>query len=386
LKLPYAGLPLHRDGRPLALWNRDCTDYPDLNLYGSHPFLLEVRPDGRSHGVLLWNSNAMDAVLTNESASFRTTGGVLDLYFFLGPSPLQVLEQFTRLFGRPAMQPLWALGFHQSKYGYSSIWEMAEVVANYSAAGIPLDVMWGDIDYMERWRDFTFDPVNFPLPALQEFVDDLHEGGRRFVPILDPGIPLLPGYKPYEDGIKRNIFLRDVTGSPYIGEVWPGPVHFPDFISQEGQQWWLDQVRAFYADVKFDGLWVDMNEPSNFCTGHVCELPPPELLDFVDPSAKPFFTFGTEPPACQLQCWSLEPYLKQWLLQEQSFSHMPSADASGALLGSLVKGAVVQNGTRPWQDTGLERHEWEVFVKVDTPPYAIANNNVRLPPASAPCP
>ena len=44
---------------------------------------------------------------------------------------------------------------------------MQEVVDNYTKAEIPLDVMWGDIDYMERWRDFTFDHVNFPLPALQ---------------------------------------------------------------------------------------------------------------------------------------------------------------------------------------------------------------------------
>lgn len=44
---------------------------------------------------------------------------------------------------------------------------MQEVVDNYTAAGIPLDTMWGDIDYMEHQRDFTFDPVNFPLPAVQ---------------------------------------------------------------------------------------------------------------------------------------------------------------------------------------------------------------------------
>ena len=54
---------------------------------------------------------------------------------------------------------------------------------------------------------------------MQEFVEKLHNGSRRFVPILDPGIPVLPGYKPYEDGIKQDIFIRDVTGQPYIGEV-----------------------------------------------------------------------------------------------------------------------------------------------------------------------
>ena len=56
---------------------------------------------------------------------------------------------------------------------------------------------------------------------------------------------------------------------------------------------------------------------------------------------KPFFTFGTEPPACRLQCWSLEPYLKQWLLQEQSTRNMPGSingnAKKGAFIGSLVR-------------------------------------------------
>jgi alpha-D-xyloside xylohydrolase len=66
--------------------------------------------------------------------------------------------------------------------------------------------------------------------------------------------------------------------------VWPGAVHFPDFLNPEGEQWWTDMVRDFYEKVPFDGLWVDMNEASNFCTGHVCEMPPDGLMDFVDPS------------------------------------------------------------------------------------------------------
>ena len=70
--------------------------------------------------MLLWNSNGMDAVVTDEYVSFRVTGGILDMYFFLGPTPMEVLEQYTRLFGRPALPPIWALGFHQSKYALLS--------------------------------------------------------------------------------------------------------------------------------------------------------------------------------------------------------------------------------------------------------------------------
>jgi hypothetical protein len=149
-RVSSSGLRLPRTGRPLALWNRDCTDFPDVNLYGSFPFALVLHPDGTSHGLLLWNSNAMDAVLRPDRLSFRATGGLLDVYVLGGPTPAAVLDQLTALVGRPALPPLWAFGFHQSKYGYTSIWEMGAVAANYTAARIPLEVMWGDIDYMVR--------------------------------------------------------------------------------------------------------------------------------------------------------------------------------------------------------------------------------------------
>ena len=49
-------------------------------------------------------------------------------------------------------------------------------------AGIPFDVQWGDIDYMDRVLDFTVNPTEFA--ELGSFVDQLHSTGMKFVPIL----------------------------------------------------------------------------------------------------------------------------------------------------------------------------------------------------------
>ena len=125
---------------------------------------------------------------------YRTTGGELDIYFFLGPDPEQVVSQYTEAVGRYYVPPYWALGFHLCRWGYNRckvllIFDSGHVDPLYSPlisltnmeaawqrtrdAGIPFDAQWGDIDIMDRALDFTVNPNEFS--GLSEFAHNLHE-------------------------------------------------------------------------------------------------------------------------------------------------------------------------------------------------------------------
>jgi alpha-glucosidase (family GH31 glycosyl hydrolase) len=167
-----------------------------------------------------------------------------------------------------------SLVFHNCRWAYNNVWEVEDVVANYSAAAIPLDVQWMDIDYMQDYRDFTLDAKDFPQVEVSSFVNKLHTNGQRFVPIIDPGIMISSGYEAYERGMKEGLFIKDVQGNNYLGKVWPGPTYFPDFLHPSTETYWKDQLSSFYSLVMVDGIWIDMNEVSNFCNmdgnGQVC--------------------------------------------------------------------------------------------------------------------
>nr|CAB3476429.1 unnamed protein product [Digitaria exilis] len=272
-----------RPNDPYTIYTTDISAINlNTDLYGSHPVYMDLRSlggRGVAHAVLLLNSNGMDVFYRGTSLTYKVIGGLLDFYFFAGPTPLAVVDQYTSMIGRPAPMPYWAFGFHQCRWGYKNLSVVEGVVEGYRNAQIPLDVIWNDDDHMDAAKDFTLDPVNYPRPKLLAFLDKIHAQGMKYIVLIDPGINVNNSYGVYQRGMARDIFIK-LDGQPYLAQVWPGPVYFPDFLNPNGVSWWIDEVRRFHDLVPVDGLWIDMNEASNFCTGkctipktHQCPIP-----------------------------------------------------------------------------------------------------------------
>jgi alpha-D-xyloside xylohydrolase len=260
---------------PYTLYTTDISAINlNADLYGSHPMYMDLRNNGgeaSTHAVLLLNSNGMDVFYRGNSLTYKVIGGVFDFYFFSGPTPLNVVDQYTSLIGRPAPMPYWAFGFHQCRWGYHNLSVVEDVVENYKKAQIPLDVIWNDDDHMDGHKDFTLNPNNYPRPKLLNFLNKIHSIGMKYIVIIDPGIGVNSSYGVYQRGLANDVFIK-YEGEPFLAQVWPGAVNFPDFLNPKTVSWWADEIRRFHELVPVDGLWIDMNEASNFCSGK-CKIP-----------------------------------------------------------------------------------------------------------------
>ncbi|XP_050841756.1 sucrase-isomaltase, intestinal-like [Serinus canaria] len=256
-----------------GMYSRDQAPTSFANLYGVHPFYMCVEPDSNAHGVLLLNSNAQDVTLSpNPSLTFRTIGGILDFYLFMGPTPENVVQQYTEAIGRPHMPAYWSLGFQLSRWGYNSLDVLKKTVDRMKHYDIPYDVQHYDIDYMERRLDFTYDKVNFA--GLPEFMKEMKKNGKHNIVILDPFITKdeEPGtYRPYELGQEMGVWVNNSDGvTPAVGQAWPpGDSVFPDYTNPRTVEWWTQLCLEFKDVLDYDGIWIDMNEPSNFMRGQI---------------------------------------------------------------------------------------------------------------------
>ncbi len=245
----------------------NCTDDPNhredtRSLYAAHNFLVFAEKE--PFGIFLDNPGKVtfDIGYTQQDTAVITAESWdMDVYFIDGEDLKDVVRQFRRMIGRSYIPPKWAFGFGQSRWGYKSEDDVREVERRYRELGIPLDSIYLDIDYMERFKDFTLNNETFP--NFPEFVKEMREKHIHLVPIIDAGVKIEEGYPVYEEGVENGYFCKDEDGKEFVAAVWPGRVHFPDMLNPEARRWFGLKYK-FLLDQGIDGFWNDMNEPSIF--------------------------------------------------------------------------------------------------------------------------
>ncbi|XP_017366761.2 maltase-glucoamylase, intestinal-like, partial [Cebus imitator] len=290
LPAPLDHINLHVRGGYILPWQE-----PALNTHLSRKkplgLIIALDENKEAKGELFWDDGQ------TKDTVYRTTGGVLDFYVFLGPTPELVTQQYTELIGRPVMVPYWSLGFQLCRYGYQNDSEIASLYDEMVAAQIPYDVQYSDIDYMERQLDFTLSPKFAGFPAL---INRMKADGMRVILILDPAISgnETQPYPAFTRGMEDDVFIRYPNDGDIVwGKVWPdfpdvvvngsldwdsqvelyrAFVAFPDFFRNSTAKWWKREIEELYSNpqnpersLKFDGIWIDMNEPSSFVNGAV---------------------------------------------------------------------------------------------------------------------
>jgi alpha-glucosidase len=232
---------------------RSAQGYVGLLLHNPYPAFIETPGIEDARVFVEWQR-------THEHLLLGTDGGEPCLWIIAGDTIAEVTQKLQRLVGVTPRPPIWALGYHQSRWGYAGHDDLVELDRKFAEHQIPCSALWMDLDYMDGYRIFTVAESAFPSGP-QRTADILAANGRRIVPIIDPGVKLDPGYRVYDDGTAHGHFCLTQEGRPFVGLVWPGETVFPDFSRAETRQWWAGYAAEFRKS-GFGACWIDMNDPS----------------------------------------------------------------------------------------------------------------------------
>lgn len=257
---------MNKRGWQYVNWNYDNPNHHEdtRSLYGAHNFII-IRGECTFGAFFDYAGKIIFDIgyTEKDTMSIHADKNDLAVYIITGENEKDIVKQFRQLIGKSYIPPLWAFGYGQSRWGYMNENDIREVAEQYKSLEIPLDSIYLDIDYMDNYKDFTIDAQRFP--DLEKLAKDMRSQGIHLVPIIDAGVKIEKGYDVYEEGVDNNFFCKNKDGKDFVGAVWPGRVHFPDFLQAEVRDWFGKKYEKL-TSLGIDGFWNDMNEPAIFYT------------------------------------------------------------------------------------------------------------------------
>ncbi len=203
--------------------------------------------------------------------TMQASDGDLDYYLIYGPSIREVIDKFTRLTGRPALLPRWALGYLGSTMSYTEAPDAQEQLKRFVALcqehDIPCDGFHLSSGYTTdaqgRRNVFTWNRARVPDP--HAMTQTFHDAGIRIAANIKPY--LLTTHPKYEAVRAAGGFIKDPdTSEPALCRFWSGGAFesgegaYIDFTSAAGYNWWKAQIKEALFDYGIDAPWNDNNE------------------------------------------------------------------------------------------------------------------------------
>ncbi len=257
---------LEKTNTTTSFWNTDSIAYSRKfdHLYQSQPILIGI---GNNLCYSIIYDNPQRSQIKTEKKEdtiqiqYFIESNNADLLLVVAPDINILYQKLADVLGKSPLPPISVLGNHQSKWSYYPEEDVRNLANTFRTKKIPCDFIHLDIDYMDNYKIFTWDREKFPTPP--KMISDLNSQGFHIMAMTDPGIKIEPEYELYAEGIKDNHFILDQDGKPYVGKVWPGPCHFPDFVQSKTRDWFGSHFNKL-TEVGVRAFWIDMNDPSLF--------------------------------------------------------------------------------------------------------------------------
>ena len=268
--------PLEKRGQRMRFRGKDACGYDPQHtdpLYKSLPFFIKMDPGGENFlGVFYHTAGECEIDLGREvngyyppMGQFITREKEVDLFLIYGISMADVLDQFTRLTGRPAMLPKYALGYLGSTMYYTELPENCDreilaFVRKCRELGMPCSNFQLSSGYTTDEKDrrnvFSWNLKKFPDPA--GFVHQMRELGVTVTPNIKPA--MLTTNPLYPEFAQAGAFIQTHLGTPYVARFWGGEGSFVDFTNPEARKLWKKHLHQQLFRYGIHSLWNDNNE------------------------------------------------------------------------------------------------------------------------------
>ena len=239
-------------------------------LYKHIPFYIRLnRTTAKAVGVYynnfyesVFNMGCEKSNYWSRYTYWQADGGDIDLFLLAGDTLARVVDNYTRLTGRPALLPKRALGYQGSSMYYPELEKDSDeavlgFIDTIKEEGFPIDgfhLSSGYTSYNNKRCVFTWNTDRFKDP--RAYFQAMNEKGAQNVPNVKPGILLCHPW--FDEFNAKGVFVKDSTEDTYaVGKWWGGDGAFWDYTKPEGRKAWKEYLTANVIDVGTDSIWDD---------------------------------------------------------------------------------------------------------------------------------